>query len=93
MREDVAEASVTSSAVGESLALDQRVGDHRGGVHDDAVDVAWREPRRLEHGIDAGEKALDQSCGVVRVLSTVSWPDACRSTMSVNVPPISTANE
>ena len=42
--QDVAKALGDQQRGGRPLALDQRVGDDGGGVHDDAVDVARREP-------------------------------------------------
>jgi hypothetical protein len=64
--------------------------------------VAWTTTPSTSDGASAAASSTARtpvknpsmrSCGVVRVLSTIKRPESCRSTMSVKVPPISTASE
>ena len=62
----VADAQDVAEALGDQqrgrlpLALDQRVGDDGRGVDDHPVDLARREARGREHGVDAGEESFDE---------------------------------
>ena len=78
----------------QSLALDQRIGDDRGGMHHDAIDRVRGDAGLPQHGVDAPEEAFQE---IVSAWSAScrrsSRRGASRSTISVKVPPISTASE
>jgi hypothetical protein len=92
-REHVAEALGHDERRRQALPLDQRVGDDRGGMDHHAVDRIGCDAGLAQHGIDAPEEAFQQ---VVmrgqRLVDAEAAPES-RSTMSVKVPPISTASE
>ena len=85
--------AVVTSAGPPDLALDQRVGDERRGVHDRRRDLGRPHAGLGEQLAHAGRTPSSGAAGVVSVLSTTTRPDAASSsTTSVNVPPMSTAS-
>lgn len=66
--EHIAEALGDDQRGRRSLALDQRIGDHRGGVHDDAVHVAGLDAGLRQNRMHAAEAAQQVVMGGQRLV-------------------------